>query len=73
MLFVNKFCLQSKDYNKKHEIHSFVFRSGCLFNINPTTFSCSKSTVRTKCEIYSQLTIKTPQRQLEQSMKYVHN
>ena len=36
MLFVNKFCLQSKDYNKKHEIHSLVFKSGCLFNINPT-------------------------------------
>ena len=33
----------------------------CLFNMNPGNLARSKSTIKTKSEIYSQLTMKTPE------------
>ena len=60
MLFANKFCSHLKYYNITHDIPDLVFKSDCLFNVNFEQFVCSKSTNRTKCKVYSQLTIKTP-------------
>ena len=62
MLFVNKFCSRLKYYKITHDIPDFVFKSICLFDMNPEKFACSKSTIRTKFETCSQLTINTLER-----------
>ena len=35
MLFVNKLCLHIKYCNITHDIHDLVFKSVCLFDMNP--------------------------------------
>ena len=44
------------------DIPDLFFKSVCLLNIDQPKFACSKSAIRTKCEIFSELTIKTPRR-----------
>ena len=39
-----------------------ILLSICLFNMNPGNLARSKSTIKTKSEIYSQLTMETPER-----------
>ena len=47
--------------NMTHDIHDLVFKIVFLFNMNQQTFASSNSTIKTKLEICSQLTIKTPE------------
>ena len=45
------------------DIPDLVFESVCFFNIHPQNVCLLKVAIRTKCEICSELTIKTPRRQ----------
>ena len=42
-----------------HDVPDFVFKSVCLFNMNPANVCLFKSAIRTKFEICLPLTIKT--------------
>ena len=59
MPFVNKFYSHRKSCNITYDIPDLVFKSVCIFNVTQQMFACSKSTIRTKIEICSQLAIKT--------------